>query len=243
MFAFAAGADAGYDVIMRRIIMAICIMAALGGVASAYAQTTQTTVTFDDETRKFLANLFHDTWFKKETIGSTVLGGLLAIAGGVAAATIAELLRATHKKRDEAEFCKNLLRAIRCEVDALHQIHNTGIGKAINEVKDGELFMMRLALTEDWFTVFSSNAANLGRLEGEVSLQIVTVYMLMKKLIEQYRINNKYLDELDVNQNMGRASQIQGNMISQVPRIKEADVQLKKAKLKLIELLDARGIK
>lgn len=233
---------------VKRFIIAILSFLALGGgITILHAQANQVVLKLDDETKKILTNSLQDTWFKKETFTSTVLGGLLAIAGGFAATLYAYKLESNYKRQQEADFCKNLLRAIRCEVEALHQTYDTGIGKILNETKDGHPFLWRLGLTEDWFTVYSSNAANIGRLEGKVALQIITVYVLIKKLIEQYRINNVYLNELEASERepqiVGRANRIKQNMISHLVRIKEADRELKDAKRKLTEMFDERGVK
>lgn len=233
---------------MKKIIFAGCAITIFGVIATvSYAQTNHMVVKLDDQTEKLLTNSLQDTWFKKEAFGSTILGAALAIVGGFAATWLSDKIQTCHRKKEEAEYCKNLVRAIRCEIEALHQIYDSGMCKILNEMKADQILMVRLALTEDWFTVYNANAANIGRIDGKLSLQIVTVYMLIKKLIEQYRINNGYISELEsVTRNpvlAERSNQIKQFMIYQITRIKEADKELKHAKSTLIEMFDEAGIK
>lgn len=217
------------------------------------AQATTNFVTLDRETRTFLRTSLEDKWFKKENLASTLLGGALAIAGGFAATILAHTLQARRKRRTELEFSRNLLRLLRCELEALREIYDTGIGKLLNELPDGKLFMYRLALTEDWFSMFNTNAVHLGRIEGELSRQIIKVYALMKRLIEEYRINNGYIKEFDDataescfrpgdSQVAGKLKWIQELICAQTARIKEADRVLKTATDELFTSLDQRGI-
>ena len=116
------------------------------------------------------------------------------------------------------------------------------------------MFVFRLGLTQDWFTVFDSNAVHLGRIEGEVSRQIVTVYARLKQVIEEYRINNEYIKELAEsttesrlqpfsNLALMRKQQVEQLMLFQAKKIKEADQALKVDTSKLFAMLDQRGIK
>jgi hypothetical protein len=240
---------------MKRVFIVILVATVFaGGAIFVQAQTNNTVLTLDDETRTFLRTALQDKWFKKENLVSTLLGGALAIAGGFAATWLAHSLQARHKRREEVEFSKNLLRAIRCELEALQGIYDAGIGKRLNELKEGQMFVFRLGLTQDWFTVFDSNAVHLGRIEGEVSRQIVTVYARLKQVIEEYRINNEYIKELAEsttesrlqpfsNLALMRKQQVEQLMLFQAKKIKEADQALKVDTSKLFAMLDQRGIK
>jgi hypothetical protein len=185
---------------------------------------------------------------------STLLGGALAIAGGFAATFLAHNLQARRKRREALEFSKNLLRLLRCELEAVREIYDTGIGKLLNELPNGKLFMYRLALTEDWFSIFNTNAVHLGRIEAELSRQTIKVYALMKRLIEEYRINNVYIKEFDDAtaesrlragdaQVAAKLQWIQDLIRVQTTRIKEADRALKTGTDELFTSLEQRGIK
>lgn len=167
------------------------------------------------------------------------------------------ILEQRGKDREQARedsFKRNVLRAIRCELEVIHEIYDKGIGSRLANLKPDEVFMFRLGLTEDWFTVFTANAVHLGRLDGEISRQIVSIYLLMKKLVEEYRINNEYLTRLenvDLKMNLeGKTvlfeetkKQILGFMKFETQQIKDVDKALKAAVANFLTNLDQLGIK
>ena len=167
---------------------------------------------------------------------------------------LTEKLRREREVAEENEFKANVLRAIRCELDVLGTIYNQGIGAQFAEVKENQPFLLRLGLTEDWFTVFTANARYLGKLDGETSPRIVTVYTLLKRLIEEYRINNDYIAqwrELELQLMIEPKSvyflesrkQLRDWMVLQVAQMKKAEKIMKLAVQNLLNLLDSRGIK
>jgi len=120
---------------------------------------------------------------------------------------------------------------------------------------------VRLALTEDWFTIFSANAAHLGRIDADISHRIIACYALLKALIEEFRINNDYLltfAEIEREQELSgnwieivkqslsvseRKKQIQAILVAQFARIQNSEQALKTAVNELFAVLDERGIK
>ncbi|MFN8005450.1 MAG: hypothetical protein U0V70_00175 [Terriglobia bacterium] len=99
--------------------------------------------------------------------------------------------------RTRKEFSDNVLRAIRYELEALRELYDAnGWPGRLAAVRAGEILEARFVLTEDWFSVFKSNSAHLGSVDAEISRKIITVHAVLKGLIEEYRINNGYLDRL-----------------------------------------------
>ncbi len=76
-----------------------------------------------------------------------MLGAVLAVLAGFAANWYADHLQSGQKERENAEFRANVLSAIRCEVEALSEIYEKGIGAMFATVKDGQFMEVRLALT------------------------------------------------------------------------------------------------
>ena len=158
--------------------------------------------------------------------------------------------RKDREKQANEEFVKNVLRAIRRELEALGAIYAKGIGAKLRETTAGDPLRNRLAITQDWFTVFSTNAVNLGKVDGVACNQIVIVYAIMKGLIEQYRINNGILDKIDeavaIHQSgfPVRISMAVLNAwnLEQTNLIRAGDAVLKAEVEKLFGLLDERGI-
>src|ERR1043166_4432631 len=165
----------------------------LRDISKALQQTNVLVVKLDEETRKMLHQAPEDKWFKKDVLISTLIGGALAISGAVIAVLKGHSLQAKHKQKEDAEFRANVLSAIRRELEALGEIYSKGIGAQLAKSIEGQEFNVKLAITQDWFTVFTANAVHLGKFEADISRRIIIVYALLKALIEQFRINNELL--------------------------------------------------
>jgi hypothetical protein len=211
-------------------------------------------VQLDDETRNLLKEANSDKWFKKDALFSTLVGAAIAILGGLIATYWAHQLQAAHKKQQDREFADNVLRAIRFELEALMQVYDQGIGAHLNQVPEGQFLKWRLALSEDWFTVFNANAVHLGNIEGDLSRRIVVIHLMIKKVVEEFRINNKYLTELErLSEEAlhkpgdgsipGKLQFLHGLLVREVSQIKEPAKVLRAATEELFTLLDQRGIK
>lgn len=239
---------------MRRAFL--CFIAAGALVTQTgvgFGQTNVSVLHLDDETRNILRDTTADTWFKKDAFTSTVLGGLLAVIGGFAAVWYAHRLQQQHAKQEEEEFKANVLRAIRRELEVMTSVYEQAIGAELRGLSDGQVFETRLALTQDWFTVFSANAVHLGRLDADSSHRIVSIYTRVKQLIEEFRINNDYLQmwgEPEIlattgdadHQVLARKGQVHRWLVGQAAKLKILDEQLKLAADEFFALLDKRGI-
>jgi hypothetical protein len=230
---------------MKRFFAFVMVALAVAGAAmAARAQTNPVAPNPAPEVK----------WFKKENFFSTLVGGAVAIAGGLAATWWSHKLQARHQRLEDSEFSENVLRAIRRELEALGEIYAKGIGKALHEVPEGKPLSQSLALTQEWFTVFNSNAVHLGKIEGELSERIIIVYARTKHVIEEFRINNNFIEhlneataELRVRPRdefiSGKLQMLQEMMLLQVKRIRQSDQALKTASEELFALFDRRGIK
>ncbi len=114
--------------------------------------------------------------------------------------TFEEIVEGRRKDRETQtrnEFANNVLRAIRCELEALDDLYYAGIGADLTKTAEGSPLKVRFALDEDFFTVFNSNAVHLGKIDSRIAKEIVKVYALVKGQVENLRINNILLDEFD----------------------------------------------
>ena len=241
----------------RSLGLAILVVA---DVSAGFAQTNALPVRLDDETRQLLRKSTAGTLYvyvgsqSAAVPVSMVVGGVLAAAGGLVAVTYAEWSRKRRKLKEDAEFRANVLRAIRCELIATREVYDQGIGAKLKEVPDGQLFPFRLGLTQDWFTIFNANAVHLGKIDADISRQIIGVYTQSKQLIEEFRINNEYL-QIIAQANIQRQAhpthlvaeatleQIPKLALDQAGKIKAVDAKLKVDMQELIALLDRKEIK
>lgn len=179
---------------MKRCFVLLIMVLALTWQQVALPQQTNTvTVRFDEQTQAILRAANEDHWFKKDAFFSTMLGGFLAALGGLMATRSAHGLQAKHRAESERVFVQNLLRAIRYELEGCRKLYDEGIGGPLKEHPDGKAFRHFFSLTENWFVVFDSNAAHLGKLDADLARRIISAYSSMKGLIEQFRINNEGL--------------------------------------------------
>jgi hypothetical protein len=208
----------------------------------------------DDETAKFLKSMVNDKWLKKDTLLSTLIGGLLAAFAGLLAAWKAHNLETTRKQAEEKEFNSNVLRSIRSELEATSAIYDLGMGTKLKQVSPGQYLTSRLSLTLDWMTVFTANASHLGRIPSPISLQIIKVHCLLKALIEEYRINNEYLMALGqiedrlftqpANSYLNQAKAHKtAQLIDEVTRLRQVEAILKTETNNFYSILDSKGVK
>jgi hypothetical protein len=133
-----------------------------------------------------------DKWFKKEWFVSTLLGAVVAVATG----WFLHRREVRDRKREDGEFTQKVLKAIEAELDALRDIFNQGIGGQL-KAKTGRMFLIRLALSQDYFTVYRTNAVHLGKMDPEIAKAVITLYQNLRALIEDFRINNEYIQMHD----------------------------------------------
>jgi hypothetical protein len=167
---------------------------------------------------------------------------------------ILEQRRKDHDQEQENKFEQNVLRAIRCEIEVLRTIYNSSIGAQLAATKQGEPFLVRLSATEDWFTVFNANAAHLGKIDGELSRRIITLYLLRKRMIEEFQVNNTYmarLEKIELDLRVEPASiffletkkQLLELMKTQAEKLKECARELKVIVAELLDQFDKHNIR
>ena len=218
-------------------------------------QTNSTMLRLDEDSRKFLREVTEDKWLKKDVIVSTLIGGALAIIAGVGANWYAHKLQREHKAGEEADFTANLLRAIRRELEATGDLYSQGSGKLLRGLVDGQPHEYYFSITENWFPVYQANAVHLGRIDADLSRRTITIYSLITFLIEEFKINNIYLqrrEELKL-QLLGsppnaqtlaeRKDVFQQELIKQAIRLRTVDKKLDDMVVEFLGLLDQRGIK
>ena len=149
-------------------------------------------VNLDEPTRKAIQDATADKWFKKELFFSSLLGAAVAVLAGY----VLHKVEIRQKQREDDEFEHNILKSIEAELDSLTEIFNQGIGGKLKKNK-GRMFLVRLALSQDYFTVFGANAGHLGRIDPETAKAIISLYQTLKALIEGFRINNDYIQMYD----------------------------------------------
>lgn len=173
------------------LLLGALLSHAVAAIPTSSAQTNTITVQLNAREYSLLEKATDDTWFKMDTFVSTLLGGFLAIF----AAWAAHKIQLKQQKTDDAEFVQRVLQAIRAEIAALQESYDRAMGAHLAKLKPGDRFNIRLGLSLSYFTVFEANAVHLGKLDPEVAKRVVRLYVNLKALVDNFRINNQYISD------------------------------------------------
>ncbi len=95
------------------------------------------------------------------------------------------------EEREEERAIRSLLSSIGVELNTLWQFHQRRIGLAIEGLKAGEPLLFYYPLTQDYFTIYNTNASFVGRLDdAELRKAIVVTYNKCKKVVDGFIYNN-----------------------------------------------------
>jgi len=186
------------------------------------------------------------------------LFGLAAgLIGGITGGIITGIytLKATDKalreendkeiRREEKEV-QNLLDALGVEIKTLWNFHMKRVGGRIEAMPDGQPLEFYYPLTQDYFTIYNSNAAMIGRIKDcDVREAIVVCYNKCKKVVDGFKYNNELVREYrDLNNIPGKTSQEEQRTASKLKElidyarlIKEDHFEVKGYVEKLLGLL------
>lgn len=162
-------------------------------------------------------------------------------------------IKATYEaeERQEQVEIRSLLSSMGVELNALWQFHQRRIGLKVEELKEGEAVLFYYPLTQDYFTIYNSNASFVGRLDDtELRKVIVVTYNKCKKVVDGFIYNNALFvdyqrmryDTLETgNQNPNQAAKLQE--LQQYAQIIKADhFELKSYVEHFISMLEQRQI-
>ncbi|MDX2074163.1 MAG: hypothetical protein SFX19_07365 [Alphaproteobacteria bacterium] len=136
---------------------------------------------------------------------------------------------AKENRRDEKEV-QNLLDALGVELHALWSFHMRRIGALIEELPAGQPLAIYYPLTQDYFTIYNSNAVTIGRVRDPVLREsIVITYNKCKKVVDGFKYNNELLQ-----------AHKEQEMVEYAALIKEDHYELKGYIEELLGLLKSR---
>lgn len=133
----------------------------------------------------------------------TILQNLYGFASALIGAAVGGIftLKATDKaireendkeiRREEKEV-QNMLDAIGVELGTLWGFHMRRIGAMLENLTEGAALEFYYPLTQDYFTVYNTNAAMIGRVKDPVLREAVVVtYNKCKKVVDGFKYNNE----------------------------------------------------
>ena len=114
---------------------------------------------------------------------STLLGGALAITGGVAAQVTQYYLNERRTRRAVAGALAGEISAI-CSIARRHD-YLGGMREILDQVhKSGRPDRPRISVSQDYLQIYRSNAGSIGLLPPEITEDVVVFYTHVKSLIE-----------------------------------------------------------
>lgn len=128
-----------------------------------------------------------------------VAGMLGALVGGIftliATNKAIREERAKEIRREEKEV-QNMLDAIGVELGTLWGFHMRRVGAMVENLPEGAALEFYYPLTQDYFTVYNTNAAKIGQVKDAVLREAVVVtYNKCKKVVDGFKYNNElYVD-------------------------------------------------
>ena len=123
-------------------------------------------------------------------IGGALIGGL--ISARATKKSVQQIFKNDLKKRDieKQENLQGLYRAIRSELNTLWLRYEEA-GKKIEDLKNGQPLLVYYPLTQDYFTVYQSNAHLIGEIPNDDLRGIIILsYSAAKGIVDSYRYNN-----------------------------------------------------
>ena len=119
---------------------------------------------------------------------SALIGGGLALLGVI----IAHCLTARKEENNRKEEIRALVQSIKDEATTMWGIYMEGVGNRLEVHAEGEPFDVYFPVTQEYFTVYTSNAFRLGMIRNnELRKNIIEAYSLGRSLIDTYRMNNE----------------------------------------------------
>lgn len=124
---------------------------------------------------------YYDLINNYQAIAAAIIGVLSAILVGLFQYITTVII----KNREKKYFENAVVSAIYEELTGLYNCYDNVFQKAVLNVPDDDYMTTIFTITQDFFTIYHSNASNIGKIKKEeIRNSIVQIYILLKKLIE-----------------------------------------------------------
>ena len=138
-----------------------------------------------------------DKLITENPTAAIVLATIVAAIVGAFMTFVAQWFSDNRRQKQKIE---SFYKAVYGELKEVWNLYNQEVGAHWkNFGRDGgDVFQYNMSLTQDYFTVYSSNADIIGQIpKSDLKLRskIVETYTLLKALIDYYKQNNRLLDE------------------------------------------------
>ena len=119
------------------------------------------------------------------------IGALIGSALTLLATYLSHHWQVSKQKETDEQLLKGILQAMHDEVVTLWNAYMDGIGHQIEALPEGKALNMYWPVTQEYFTVYNTNAFFIGRIQDHnLRKLIVSTYTNARGLIDSYRLNN-----------------------------------------------------
>ena len=128
--------------------------------------------------------------FKEFIIGliGALLGGFFTLLGTL----VAQFLENRREISKEKRELKGVLQAFHTELQTLWERYLSTAGQKVEDLSPGNPLLMYWPITQDYFTIYSTNARKIGEIEDpRLRKLLVTAYIRSRGLIDSFRMNNE----------------------------------------------------
>ena len=181
-------------------------------------------------------------YFLRHLLGPLIIG-VCALGGAVWSVrkTFQEQRQINKERQDKT--IDDTLWAIYEELSVIRKAYKEEVESLWERFKREEykIFWFNLSLTQDYCTVYSSNANLIGQVPDPLlRRRIVEVYTLLKVLIDYYTQNNRLLDDIE-KKGIGAAA-AEANKENQefTQRLKECHLRFKALKIDVLEKIEEK---
>ena len=134
-----------------------------------------------------LGAILHSKEFIIGLIGA-LLGGFFTLFGTL----VAQFLENRREISKEKRELKGVLQAFHTELQTLWERYLSTAGQKVEDLSPGNPLLMYWPITQDYFTIYSTNARKIGEIEDpRLRKLLVTAYIRSRGLIDSFRMNNE----------------------------------------------------
>jgi hypothetical protein len=194
-----------------------------------------------------------DFVWNADALLSSGVGAFIGSALTLAGVWYAHFLQTQESTRKEADHILGLLQAIHDEMETLWESYLNSAGAQIESLRDGSPMLMYWPLTQDYFTIYNTNALFIGKVKDhDLRKQIVATYAKARGLIDSYRMNNDLLQKWEYAHLMFQESQSElhkandqvryQSLIQYASSLKKSHAELKAMVTDLLRRLRKEGV-
>ena len=127
-----------------------------------------------------------------------LLGGLIGGCCTLLGVLVSHKLSGRNRRREQDELLQGVLQGLHDEIETLWDIYIERVGRQVETLKDGKGIESYWVVTQDYFTIYTSNCHLIGRISDvDLRKEIISTYTIAKSLLDSFRMNNELVNQLE----------------------------------------------